>query len=53
MYIVLSLVFLTSFFTGLFLILSDGNEKNSIKEENDLNISKVKQSYAIIDNEII
>lgn len=53
MYIVLSLVFLVSFFTGLFLILSDGNEKNSIKEENDLNISKVKQSYAIIDNEII
>ena len=53
MYIVVSLVFLVSFFTGLFLTLSDGNEKNSIKKENDLNISKVKQSYAIIDNEII
>lgn len=53
MYIVVSFVFLISFFTGLVLTLSDGNDKNSIKKENDLKMSDVKQSYAIIDNEII
>lgn len=53
MFIIVSLVFLISFFTGLVITMSDDSEKGSVKNENNTNVVAVKQPYAIIDNEII
>ena len=52
MYIIVSLVFLISFFTGLVITMSD-DDKDIIKDDNKTNIVVSKQPYAIIDNEII
>lgn len=53
MFIIVSLVFLISFFTGLVITMSDDSEKRSVKNENNNNVVVAKQPYAIIDNEII
>ena len=52
MFIIVSLVFLISFFTGLVITMSDDSEKRSVNNNNNNTVS-VKQPYAIIDNEII
>ena len=52
MFIIVSLVFLISFFTGLVITMSDDSEKGSVNNNNN-NAVSVKQPYAIIDNEII
>lgn len=54
MFIIVSLVFLISFFTGLVITMSDDSEKGSVNNNNNNNNAvSVKQPYAIIDNEII
>ena len=55
MFIIVSLVFLISFFTGLVITMSDDSEKGSVNNNNNNNNNavSVKQPYAIIDNEII
>ena len=52
MYIIFSVIFLISFFTGIFITMSDDNEKNVVEQKNKSSIQNDKP-YAIVDNEII
>lgn len=52
MYIIFSVIFLISFFTGILITMSDDNEKNVVEQKNKSSIQNDKP-YAIVDNEII
>ncbi len=52
MYIIFSVIFLISFFTGILITMSDDKEKNVVEQKNKSSIQNDKP-YAIVDNEII
>ena len=53
MYIIFSVIFLISFFTGILITMSDDKEKKNVVEQKNKSSIQNDKPYAIVDNEII